>query len=102
MRGLNVSIYRGPYPDCSNRGPSSQYKYALLVSPDGSGPHELNRDSFPVKLVHRMIGGKPYVHAEPIGPEYDGRMLQAGGTFIYSSDSRFPSQYPISLHDRME
>jgi hypothetical protein len=25
-----------------------------------------------------------------------------GGTFIYSSDSRFPSKYPIPLHDRVE
>jgi hypothetical protein len=26
----------------------------------------------------------------------------AGGTFIYSSDSHFPSRYPIALHDRWE
>jgi hypothetical protein len=25
-----------------------------------------------------------------------------GGTFIFSSDSRFPSHYPIPLHDRVE
>ena len=25
-----------------------------------------------------------------------------GGNFVYTSDSRFPSDYPIPIHDRFE
>jgi len=57
-----------------------------------------------VRLVRRKFnfGDKEYeyIHAVPYD-QPDGRAM-FGGTFIFTSDSRFPSKYPIPLHDRFE
>ncbi|MFA5768328.1 MAG: hypothetical protein WC871_02170 [Bacteroidales bacterium] len=70
-----------------------------------TGPFDSEKsgDTPVVKLVKRQIGGREYTHAEPVAQPpagYTGWM--SGGTFIYTSDSRFPSDYPIPLHDRTE
>jgi hypothetical protein len=46
-----------------------------------------------------MRDGGLYIRAQVCGTESQG---MAGGAFIYTSDSRFPWPYPISLHDRFE
>jgi hypothetical protein len=50
--------------------------------------------------VHRQLEkNKPeHLHAEPISPGW----YMASGKFIWTSDSRFPNDYPISLHDRVK
>ena len=56
-----------------------------------------------VKIVHRVINGKDYYHAEPVNGKDDKKIgWMMGGTFIWTSDSRFPHQYPIALHDRQD
>ena len=98
MKGLLVWVYR-PHFDCTNGGITSHNNTVLLV---GEGvPEIFEPGDLPVlKLVKRQLRGTepPYLHAQPI--EGSGHMM--GGNFIYSSDSRFPSDYPISVHDRQE
>jgi hypothetical protein len=54
-----------------------------------------------LKLVRRNLFGREHLHAEPIDPP-TGVGWMAGGNFIWTSDSRFPSDYPIAVHDRQE
>jgi hypothetical protein len=49
-------------------------------------------------LVKRNLFGGEHLHAEPAGLEG----TSFGGNFIFSSDGRFPSKYPIPVHDRVE
>lgn len=102
MKGLRASIYTDEIGECSNGGISSRVKYVTIVG-DGIPEIFTADDKAPaVKIVRRVIWGKPYVHAEPVDQPEGTAGPMAGGCFIYSSDSRFPHQYPISLHDRFE
>jgi hypothetical protein len=56
-----------------------------------------------VKLVTRHLFGRDYTHVEPVDAPPDGyHGYMAGGTFVWTSDGRFPSDYPLSLHDHVE
>ena len=70
------------------------------------GPFTPSDDAPAVRLVRRRIGGEEYIHAEPVDPCPSGACRMAGGTFIYSCDSRYREavghSYPVSLHDRHE
>jgi len=100
-KGLLVFVLR-TVSDSTNGGVTSKYDKFVLT---GEGVPEIfapSADSPELRLVKRNIGGKPYLHAEPTvdRPGMIGGM--AGGNYITTSDSRFPSQYPISVHDRYE
>ena len=99
MKGLLVWVYR-PHFDCTNGGVTSHNNTVLLIGENV--PEIFEPGDLPVlKLVKRQLSGDdkpPYLHAQPI--EGNGYMM--GGNFIYSSDSRFPSNYPIPVHDRRE
>jgi hypothetical protein len=107
MKGMIVNIYRAKgLPDCSNNGLSKQYDTVVLV---GEGVPEIFevKEGVPGVLLKEKTrcgeGYRHYLHAVPIekqDPNKTGYMF--GGCFIYSSDSRFPSRYPIPLHDRQE
>ena len=99
MRGLIASIYEDKrFGNCSNDGISKRFKEVLIV---GKDIPEIFTDSpdCPVVIIVKSPG---YVKAVPVEsrPNMSGFMF--GGCFIYSSDSRFPSPYPIPLHDRQE
>lgn len=99
LKGLMVYVYRTNY-DATNGGVTSSHDRVLLV---GEGVPEVFKasDDLPaLRLVKRIIGGNPYLHAEPI--EKHGKHHMFGGNFIYVSDSRFPNRYPIPVHDRTE
>jgi hypothetical protein len=104
MKGMIVSVFRDAVGiDCSNRGISSNHENLLLV---GDGLPEIfdsaeHTDCPMVVLEGIRLGKKTYIHAIPAeNPNNDWFMF--GGNFIYSSDSRFPSDYPIPVHDRVE
>ena len=107
MKGLLVDILvpKGCFGDCSNGGISSRCASAILI---GEGIPELfepSKDLPAVNVIHRDIRGEEYLTAYPGEPDLLDRLdYSFGGTFIYSSDSRFRaiSPYPISLHDRIE
>ena len=53
-------------------------------------------------LIERVLWGKQKNYAVPASIAKSGRHSMAGGNWIYTSDSRFPSDAPISVHDRVE
>ena len=109
---LTVDIYRNSFGGSSNGGISSVHNEAILTN-ERVLPEEIKASGLPIIQVVKRYGlgvnGGIYVHAEPvrsgcaieksIGP-------MAGGTFVFTSDSRYREitgvDYPISLHDRWE
>jgi len=99
--GLHCEIFKPSFGDCSNNGLSSKAESVTLVEADG--PFEADEKHPAVKLVTRHLSGRDYTHAEPVvevPSDKCGYMF--GGTYISTSDSRFPADYPIPLHDRTE
>jgi len=95
--GLICHIYRSGLGECSNGGVSSKTDMVTLVG-IGLSPYEPTAECPAIKLVER----NGYAHAEPVEQPVGLVGPMFGGTFIYSSDSRFPGKYPIALHDRWE
>jgi hypothetical protein len=98
------TTYGGVVSDCTNGGVTAKSERVILVPIGADVPTD---SKLPVlKVVCRYFGGLSYLHAEPVTPV--GKNLigyMAGGNFVYSCDSRFRtwvSQYPISVHDRVE
>ena len=102
MKGLIAGIYESKeIGNCSNSGISKKCKKVTIVGKNIPEIFESDKNAPEVKIVTRTIGGQIYLHAEPIQKNEANEWL-AGGSFIYSCDSRFPSRYPIALHDRQE
>ena len=101
--GIICEVYRARgFEGCALGGISETADRVLLVGEGVEGPtteNEATASGVPVvELDRRKIGGEIYLTARPVGMPH-GMM---GGTFIETSDSRFPGRYPIPLHDRME
>lgn len=104
MKGLLVEIYKNG-SDCSNGGLSSKTDKCILIGNGIPEIFESSEDYPPVQVVKRELHHGIYLTAYPVKP--DGTIdkdCMAGGTFIYTYDSRFRtiSPYPIPLHDRKE
>ena len=104
---ISARIFKNPlYEGCANGGISERFDSVLI--PCYNGHIEVDMDNLPenfCRLVARDVGGIEYVHVEPIGNGVQSFM--SGGTFVYSSDSRFSELtenggYPVALHDRVE
>lgn len=106
LKGLRADIYRNGTHDFSNGGISAKAEEVTLVGPGIPEIFPVTDAAPAVILRTRTIGGQPYVNAQPLnrpeGCQDHGPMM--GGTFIYSSDSRFRElcAYPVPLHDRFE
>jgi hypothetical protein len=102
LSGLTANIYRSTYDSETNK----MYGKDSVTIIDKEVPEifKANESRPAVRLIRRKFrfGNEEYtyVHAVPYGQNDNEGMF--GGTFIYSSDSRFPSKYPIPLHDRVE
>jgi hypothetical protein len=100
VKGLMVNVYRSLHFNCT-MGVTSTHDTVLLVGEGIPGVSESDGMDLPIlKVVRRNICGREHIHAEPIEDPKGNRMF--GGNFVYSSDSRFPSDYPIPVHDRVE
>lgn len=105
VKTLPVEVmYNNAYRKCANGGITEQCETLYLVCDKGwfSLPES---DPRLIKLVERnLFGLETYVHAEPMNPGDTSSLCgpMAGGNFVYSSDSRFPSLYPVPVHDRYE
>ena len=107
VKGLTLRVYRSNLGDCTNGGISSRHDTLILVGDDVEGFISVDLDNPPenvVKIVRRTIFGREYMHLEPLDGCGNGgsRWYMAGGNIASTSDSRFPSQYPLEIHDRHE
>jgi hypothetical protein len=105
--GLRCRIFT----DDRGRSPGNVVSYrcreVTLVDAGVYGPDEPTPDAPAVKIVRRNLGGREYVHIEPVAPPDSGCCRMFGGTIIYTSDSRFGDAvrnggYPVKFHDRDE
>ena len=53
-------------------------------------------------LIERNIGGRKANYAVPANIAKSKTHSMFGGNFVYTSDSQFPEDGPISVHDRVE
>ena len=102
-KGISADVLRGRY-ESTNGGVSSKYDSFLIIDPSIEGGYLESNSTIPeLKLVRRNLAGREYVHAEPLEPVKKGNVgYMFGGNFIHTSDSRFPNDYPIPIHDRQE
>jgi hypothetical protein len=112
LTGLPVSVYRNDLGDSTNGGVTGQHNNFILVSFMGEpveGPFEADNNkpgSLALAIVAGPLGHPTAVMAnDETGAEIKlegeiGPMF--GGNFIYTSDSRFPLDYPVKVHDRYE
>lgn len=100
MKTVLTFVLRNSLGDCSNNGLSS--KEDSIIMHYGGG---LDLDMIPddeLVLVERTLFGKESNYAIPAAILKSGRHPMFGGNFIYTSDSRFPSDAPLKVHDRLE
>lgn len=103
MKALPISVYRTDrLGDCTNGGITSRYDTLLLIHNEGFVDIDTeNPPENAVVLISRFICGRVYKHIEPLAkPKHLGWMH--GGNIAYTSDSRFPNDYPLCVHDRQE
>lgn len=99
IRALSANIFKSIYGDCSNGGISSRFDKVFIEC--HNGPHEFDTDNLPENFVR--LSGDGYRYARPAVHTNDGCVgWMFGGCLIYTSDSRFPSDYPLMLNDRQE
>lgn len=105
LKGYRVNIFKSSYGTSSNIV-SDHLDSAILVTDGRSGDSSTVMSDEPyLKLVKRNIFGKIVLSAEPVNFGHETRHKMFGGTFIWSTDSRFRenvSEQPIALHDRVE
>lgn len=117
--GLLVHVLRSPLGDCTNGGVSSK-KNGFTLMPGArktaayeGGPFQPSPDTpalYLAKWYGRLLacpedfeasnGRSPDMRDDCSVNSLGGYMF--GGNFIYSSDSRFPCEYPIPIFDRKE
>lgn len=93
LKGLPVSIFRSDYNCRINK---LDGKKAAILMVDNCKVFEPDENTPALKIVKRFLSGRDYFHAEPAEKGF----YAFGGSFVYTSDSRFPFDYPLPLHDR--
>ena len=100
MSNILTYVLRNSLGDSTNNGLTSREDSIILHY----GP-DMQVDMIPddeLILVERTIFGKQSNYAVPASIFKSGVHSMFGGNFIHTSDSRFPSDAPISVHDRVE
>jgi len=102
MKKILTFVFKHPLGDCSNNGLTSKYSHLNLYHGELNEEevNELPEDS--LILIERVLLGKQANYAVPVEFYKTKRHSMAGGNWVYTSDSRFPSDSPISVHDRVE
>ena len=103
VEGLLVSVYRSGGSDCTNGGISGKVNGGLITgdgvdckvfTPSEENPHYV--------IIKDNVCGRERIRAVPADLLESGKWTMFGGNFLYTSDSRFPSNAPIAIHDRVE
>tara|TARA_R100000951_G_scaffold100714_1_gene91610 strand:+ start:106 stop:453 length:348 start_codon:yes stop_codon:yes gene_type:complete len=110
VRSQITWVLKNSLGDCTADGLSSKNdKLQLVWSADPNGdPIGLTPDQVAkvpndyLILIVRTIGGTPANYAVPASIAKGNKRPMFGGNFVYASDSRFPSDAPIHIHDRIE
>ena len=104
MNKVLTFVLKNSLGDCTNNGLTSKkdslYLYSKITESNREQLDELEEDV--LILIERTLFGKQSNYAVPYSIFKSGRQSMAGGNFVYTSDSRFPSAAPISVHDRLE
>lgn len=101
--GLFVSTYRVAGRDCTNNGVTSKHDSFILVGDNIPTIFKPTPERPVLVLKEEMVCGGIMLRAYPTNE--DGEIIKNtmfGGNFIYSPDSRFPSDHPIKVFDRIE
>ena len=102
--GLLVDGYRNRH-DCTNGGASSKYREFVLTGTYPLTGHAINGCFDPTPEIPELVlvpGPLNTVRAVPRELLESGEWVMFGGNFCYTSDSRFPSDAPIKIFDRVE
>lgn len=108
VRGISVFVYRNSIGgDCTNYGLSSKKDRLIMVGEDGSDfdcPHTTKEGEDYLVYVLAFPGNPILEHYRAIPKSLldSGKHVMFGGNFVYSSDSRFPSDSPVKVFDRVE
>ena len=98
MKGMICYILRAKDTiDCSLNGISNRFNEVLLIGDNVPKIFNANGKRPLVKLENHY---KNLLRAVPCADDPIFYNYAMGGCFIWSTDSRFPSNYPIPLHDR--
>ena len=101
-----VFVFKNPLGNCTNNGISGNIINMELVVENCFDPKKHDIDKTLILRIKESPDGMylfatptdEYIeqhHSDHLGPMF-------GGNFIHTSDSRFPSNYPIPVHDRFE
>ena len=102
MKKVLTFVYKNSLGDCTNSGLTSKYDHLNLYygQLNEEEINEVPEDS--LILIERVLWGEPAHYAVPVEIYKSGQHSMAGGNFVYTSDSRFPEEAPLSVHDRVE
>ena len=107
-KGITALIYRDALGiDFSNRGISATVTEVTVVGPGIDPVFEATDERPAVRIVKRENASGTIYHAEPLPTQGEpAPWYMFGGTFIFSSDSRFRESIDfygaLPLHDRRE
>ena len=101
MKAIEASIYEDKWiGNCSNKGISSRFDRVLILCEDGFIDVDGTEENL-CEVRYITFGGHTHYFVEPVA-EPQGIGWMSGGSIVYTSDSRFPFDYPLTLHDRQE
>jgi len=103
MSNILTFVLRPPHGDSTNNGLSSELDQITLHY--GEGVDLADLDLIPdneLVLVERELFGKPAWYAKPAGLLKSNTHSMFGGNFVHTSDSNFPADAPVAIHDRVE
>ena len=103
MSKILTFVFRNSLGDSTANGLTSKKDSIILHYGDGVDLADLTPiPDDELVLVERDLFGKEAWYAVPAGIYKSNKHSMFGGNWIYTSDSRFPSNTPISVHDRIE
>ena len=100
MQGLLVFVLKPSNGGCTNGGVTEKADKAILFW-DGVPEIFSPSEDAPALQLQKRCGRLIAVPVnDPRAKTHCGPMF--GGNFVYTSDGRFPNEYPIPVHDRYE
>lgn len=99
LSALPVNVYRNK---SITNGITTHKDTVMLVFDGVQSPFSIKHGEDYLVLKTKNVRGKEYKYVVPRSILDSGDHSMFGGNFVYSSDSRFPNDYPLPVHDRVE